>query len=411
MQPSARAVAGIIVRRSWLAWSALIVLVTQIAVLCMRGAPWRGDLIWTIDWFAIGHIIVGPVIAGCVAVDASRFAAGMRALPVRGLRSPVNTVVGIYAATMVTVHLIVMLGALAWSRPPAFAVVALLAIGAQVFMVVAFVAVGAVVGRFASPFIAGAAAAIIAGFAVVSFSSSGSALPLLLAGGATVPRVGYRYDVGWLVLQCLALAFVIVSLMLVGPAKSRLRQVAFASIACVGVVAALFTVSRAPDERLEAVSVEPTSCGALATVPWCYFPEHERVIDGYASNLLALFDAAQEGGYEPLVPASIVEASQRNWPGDATTGAFYVTAQALGGERVSLWEVTAGLVEPIHCSQLQQDDPPGEKYWQDLDDLMFTWMALVDPAEAETASGTMRMLSPDEAAQLIGEFRTCTYPF
>ena len=54
----------------WCAYvSGAAVLIAAFIVMAQRGAPWRGDLIWTIDWAAVGFVVCGPIIAGMVAFD------------------------------------------------------------------------------------------------------------------------------------------------------------------------------------------------------------------------------------------------------------------------------------------------------------------------------------------------------
>ncbi|MCB7138208.1 hypothetical protein [Cellulosimicrobium marinum] len=392
---------------------AVAVLATDVAVMLNRGAPWRGDLIWTIDWISIGFVLVGPIIAGLVAVDTVRLGAGVKDLPLSRGRSGDLTVALTYGVTLGVLHLVVTLATVMISGPPVLDPGAPLAVLAQVAMLGFFVALGSVVGRFAPPVLGGIGAALAALVAVYLLSSPGADAGLLYGGAATTPRLGYAYDTAWLVVQVLALVVVIVALWAVRPAPSASlsRRALIPALAGVVVLAAGAAPSTMPGERLEATGAHPDACGALAGVPWCYYPQHERVVGLYADDLLALFDAASEHGYDGLVPLEVAEADQRTWPGDETTGAFSVTPEVLAGARPDLWETAVRLVEPVHCTQLQGDLPPGEAYWDDLTALTATWVGLVDAELPEHYGYVDEPLTPAEAQTLLAQFRTCTYPF
>ncbi|MEU7277298.1 hypothetical protein AB0A69_00665 [Streptomyces sp. NPDC045431] len=53
-------------------WVVLPVIALEVVNLFQRGMPWRGEPLWTVDWFAISLFIVGPLLAGAAAVDAAR---------------------------------------------------------------------------------------------------------------------------------------------------------------------------------------------------------------------------------------------------------------------------------------------------------------------------------------------------
>src|SRR5688572_16584706 len=44
----------------------------EVANFFQRGMPWRGEGMWTVEWFAIALFIIGPICAGAAAVDAAR---------------------------------------------------------------------------------------------------------------------------------------------------------------------------------------------------------------------------------------------------------------------------------------------------------------------------------------------------
>ncbi|MEY2442148.1 MAG: hypothetical protein QOJ46_1574 [bacterium] len=53
-------------------WLVAPVIALETANFLQRGMPWRGEGMWTVEWFAIAMFLIGPLCAGVGAVDASR---------------------------------------------------------------------------------------------------------------------------------------------------------------------------------------------------------------------------------------------------------------------------------------------------------------------------------------------------
>ena len=53
-------------------WLTIPMLVLEVANVLQRGAPYRGEGLWTADWMAIVLFVAGPLAAGAAAVDAAR---------------------------------------------------------------------------------------------------------------------------------------------------------------------------------------------------------------------------------------------------------------------------------------------------------------------------------------------------
>ncbi len=53
-------------------WLTLPALVLETLNFLQRGMPWRGEGMWTVEWFAISLFVIGPLAAGAAAVDAAR---------------------------------------------------------------------------------------------------------------------------------------------------------------------------------------------------------------------------------------------------------------------------------------------------------------------------------------------------
>lgn len=396
-------------------WAAAFSAVGELVAMSQRGMQWRGDLVWTIDWLPVAFILVGPIVSGCAAMDAARVAPGSHHM----FRNPVThtpgfAVVVAYGVVLSVVHLLVLGVALAISQPPVGDGGAAAAVLVQLLILWLFASLGATVGRFTGVVLAGICGAMAAVALVYLFSAPSRHVSLLAIGGATVPRIGYAYNVVYLALQGLALLMGISGLLALRPVEgARLRRVArldglVASVLLVGVVA-LSTVIRI--DRLVPVDATPSSCGAVSGLPVCFYPQHGRVANAFKEQLWVLVESARQKGYQDVLPGKVEEASRTVLPqaADATVAAVYVMPDHLQGMRPSLREIVLGIVQPVHCAQLQGPRPPSERYWSDVRALTATWVGLADPAEAEMVGYEGSPLSPADAATLIRQFRTCNY--
>lgn len=398
-------------------WTALLVVVAEIAIMRQRGAQWRGDLLWTIDWQAVSFVVIGPVVAGAAAMDTARAARGARHLfgnPV--LRSPAFAVTLAYTLVVGAVHCAVLLGALALDLPPVGDAFAPLAVLCQVLIVAFFAALGTLAGRFVGPVLAGLVAALgVFGLIYLVSAPTRHVSILDLGGLPTIPRVGYAYSPVFLGLQAALLLAGTAALLVLRPRENGGRRAVdrrdglLALGLALAVVAASATVRV---DRLDPVTAAPTLCGAAGTVETCFYPQHERVADAFTQQFWALAIAAEEKGYAALLPRRVLEATRTQLPqeSDPTVGSFFVMPEHLQGQVPALWDVALGVVQPVHCPQTGGDNPPSDRYWADLQALTGTWVALVDPAEAGSRGFNGPPLPPARAAELIEEFRTCNYP-
>lgn len=398
-----------------LPWALAVQVGVEIAVLFQRGGQWRGDLVWTIDWLPVSLIVVGPVIAGFAALDMARMSVGTAHLfRNRLLRTPAAGIAAAYILCVSLVHLAVLTGALIASMPPVGDLFAPLAVLVQLLILAFFVALGTAIGRFVAPILAGITAAL-AGFAAVYLvSSPGDNVALLEYGGATIPRVGYAYDPVFLIGQAVMLGLCCVALLLLRPVDGqRLRSLTRRDGLIAGAAVALAVVISfvVPTDRLRSVQAEPTYCGATQGIPTCFYPQHERIAEPFQDQFWILAGVARENGYDDLLPDRMVEASRTQLPqsDDPMAGAFYVQPDHLQGFTPSLWEIASGIVQPVHCPQVQGEEAPSEQYWEDLNALTATWVELAEPGISEEMGYFGEPLSPDEASAMVNGFRTCTY--
>ncbi|WP_142157215.1 hypothetical protein [Cellulomonas sp. SLBN-39] len=402
-------------RNGLVMWAALATIAAEISVALQRGMQWRGDLVWTVDWVPVAFIIVGPVVAGLAAIDTALTVQGGSHLFKRPVtRTPAFAVTLAYAAVIGTAHLVVVAGVLVVSAPPVGDPGVVLAIMVQLAMLTLFAAIGTTLGRFVGVVMAGALGALSV-FALLFFASApGDGLALLEFGGATLPRIGYAYSPTYLGAQLLLLLITTAALLLPRPVdpmhkpRPSRSEVAVAGAALVAVAAGSVLV---PGERLVPVETSPSLCGAVQTVPTCFYPQHERVMTGFQEQFWVLVSVARENGYGDLVPRRLVEASRTELPQEARDGtaAVYVMPEHLQGQEPSLWEIASGIVQPVHCAQVKGDLPPSERYWEDLQALVVTWVSLADPGVVEDVAFEGDILSPEQASVMAQEFAQCTY--
>lgn len=398
-----------------LPWAAAIVAGVELAVMAQRGMQWRGDLVWTIDWLPVSFMIVGPVVAGLAAVDVARLAGATEHLSRRPVgRTPSFAVLISYVVVVGATHLAVLATGLVISRPPVGDPFAWLAVLCQILMLVLFVALGTAVGRFVNVVLAGVVAAFAAlALVYTAGSPSGRVMPLEF-GGATIPRVGYAYAPGYLTAQAGVLILLVVALLVLRPIEGRRARRVLrrdAAVATVLAIAAIAVPLAVPGSRLQAVDARPTWCGAVQTVPTCFYPQHARVAPAFQEQLWVLIDVARDQGYEGLVPGRVAESSRTLLAQDIDegSGAFYVMPEHLQGAVPTLWEVASGVVQPVHCEQVRGEAPPSDRYWRDLDAVIATWVELAEPGAAEKMGYFGSLLTPSEAAEIVQGFRTCTY--
>lgn len=403
------------VRNGLLRWAALATVAAEVAVAMQRGMQWRGDIVWTIDWIPVSFMIVGPVVSGLAAIDTAHSAHGAGHL-FRGrvTRTPAFAITAAYAVVIGAVHLVVVATALAVSAPRVWDPWAGAAVLVQLAMLAFFAAIGTTLGRFAGVVMAGALGALSAFGLLFVASAPGDGVVLLEFGGATLPRVGYAYSPAYLGAQLLLLVVSIAGLLVLRPLdpldrpRPARRDAVLAGTAVAAVIAGSLVV---PSERLVPVKAAPTLCGAVQMVPTCFYPQHERVMRAFQDRMWVLVSAARENGYGDLVPRRILEASRTELPAAAGDGtaAFYVMPDHLQGKEPTSWEIVSGIVQPLHCAQVRQEQPPSDRYWQDLESLVVTWVSLAEPGIIDEVAYEGAILTPDEASTLSEELRRCTY--
>ena len=407
---------GYFIRNGLVLWAAALMATAEVTAMAQRGMQWRGDLVWTIDWLPVSFILVGPVVAGFAAMDTARTAVGAHHLfrnPVG--RTPAFAVAVSYAVVIGLVHLVVLGGALVASAPPVGDAAAPLAVLCQVLILAFFAVLGTAVGRFVGPVLAGICGALAAFALVYLLGAPSHHVGLLEIGGATIPRVGYAYNPAYLGYQALALMLVAAALLVLRPVVGlRRRQVSWpdATVAALLVAGVVVVSTVVKVDRLVAVGGSPSYCGAVSSIPTCFYPQHRRIAESFQGQFWVLVESAKDKGYGGLLPTRVEEASRTQLPqkADPRVAAFYVMPDHLQGARPTLQEIVLGIVQPLHCPQLQGAAPPSERYWSDLQALTATWVGLAAPVEAANMGQQGPPLTPAQATELLEGFRTCSYP-
>ncbi|MDT0491391.1 hypothetical protein ACPEIF_23780 [Streptomyces sp. NPDC012600] len=398
-------------------WILPVVIALEVVNLFQRGMPWRGEPLWTVDWFAISLFIVGPLLAGAAAVDAARLSKDGTIHLVLATRRPYRPYLRAAAWCVVpvlAVHFLVLAVGLAigglpdgspwWGLAGAVLV--------QALAICWYAAVGSAVGRLAGPLVAGAVGAI-GSFTLIYLlgEGSGERFEPLSLGGATVSRLGLVYNPGYLLSQIALFALTGAALLLLPVTLRSGRRVLTAAGAAlaVGVVVAVVGGQYAlPAERLTAKAEAPADCTEGAGPVICLYPEHRRFRDQVVQHVRTLTEAAGEAGHTALVPRRVEELSRTYQVTTPDRIGLEISADAYASGEVSVQDIAASLVRPLHCSALYEEPGPGEKYWSREFSLYFTLLhtagITVDTAEFPVKP---RVLTPAESADIMKDYATC----
>lgn len=391
-----------------------------------RGMPWRGEGMWTVEWFAIALFVIGPLATGAAAVDAARLSRPGAVHLVVGAPRPALAYVRAAAwcaGPLMAVHLLAI-GAGVLAGPvtapsvgwPAMAAAA----AVQCLAIAWYVALGSAIGRFASPLVAGIAGGV-AGFVahyLLSNARGDDRFALLDLGAATVSRLGLEYRTDYLLAQAVVLAATAAAL-LWAPLRVRSGH-RVPGVAGAGALVAAVAVLGAgplvlPDTRVTTAPQPPRHCVAGADVEVCLYHEHRRFEELVVPPLQRLATAARQEGYDALVPARFVESS-RSYEADAPDApdavAFSLPTEAYAQDRLPVARLVRRLVAPSHCDALRAETPPPEEYWQRVASLEMTWLEIADvgydPARYEMGPDrAAEVLSPEEVRAILADFDRC----
>ncbi|WP_422772532.1 hypothetical protein ACN28C_05800 [Plantactinospora sp. WMMC1484] len=397
-------------------WLLLPAIGVESAIFLMRGAPWRGEGLWTVDWFAISLFLLGPLAAGAAAVDAARLSRPGNVHLVVSVPRPAQVYLRATlwcAGPLIALHILViaigiLIGEVWW--PSGGWTMLLGAALVQCAAILWFTAIGSAIGRFSTPLLAGltgAAAGYLLSYVVSDAFDAEPRFRLLALGGATVTQLGRVYNPDYLggqaaVLLTTALLFLIMPVTV----RSGWRRptgvgVAAAALAVVTIAVAptvLPANRKLPDAR------PPTRCEG--TEPQiCMYDEHRRYADLVNSRIRTLTQAALRGGYAAYVPERIVEQSQSYRASGEGVRSLWLPADVYEKGRYSTEDAAYFLIEPGHCAWMTGGLTP-EGFWTVFFSLLDTWLHLAGD-KLDYAPVEHRILTPEEVRIALGAFERC----
>lgn len=397
-------------------WLVLPALGLEAVIFAQRGMPWRGEGMWTVEWFGIALFILGPLCAGAAAVDAARLSRPgnihlILSVSRRGQAFPRAALwCGI---PVVTLHLLaITVGEVVGqvTRPSISWWAILLATAVQCLLLVWFVAIGSAIGRFTSPVLAGligGSAGFILGY-LIGDASAGDRFQLLAVGAATVSRIGYAYHIAYLVGQVIILLGT-AALLLLLPMRSRSGHRVPTPVGSGVVVAVLVMIlvgiSVLPSDRLVRDPQAPDYC--VGTRPQvCLYYEHRRFAGLVNTQIQKISRAALAAGYPAYVPDKVIESSRTYFAGGPGIRPLMLHADAYEKGQVPIEAVMYELVAPSHCAQLHAPEPPSERFNERFFSLLATWQHLLGE-DLQRAPVSYQLLTPDEVQTILDDFARC----
>lgn len=401
-------------------WLVVPALGMEVTNFLLRGAPWRGEGLWTVDWFAISLFIIGPGCAGVAAIDAARLSRPGNIHLVLSVARPgwaYLRAAAWCAVPLVCLHLATIVVALVAGgvSHPSVSWWSLLA-GAlvQCLGIVWYVALGSAIGRFTSTLVAGLVGGV--GAFALSYVIGGAfagkpTFQLLNLGAATITMIGKSFSTGYLAAQAglfIATAAVLLGLRVRSRSGVRVPSIGAAAAAVAAVAAIVVAPATLPSERYTSTPQPPTAC--TGTKPQiCLYPEHSRYADLVTRSVNTLAEAAQARGYPRFVPERIVEESRSYRPTGPGVFALYLPTEVYEGGRFTLQDAASAILNPTHCDFVQNPSIGGvdmEQFTFNYFSLLVTWLSLAGVQEVMTPMPP-KLLSPQEVGTVLDNFANC----
>lgn len=394
--------------------AALVLLALEAFNIVNRGMPWRGELVWTIDWLGTVLILIGPVVAGAAAVDAGRFArAGTEYLTGRAASANRVYMLTWLAAAIpaMVVHLAAAVAIVALSNPRSQISVwpSVFAVIAQLCGIGFYAALGSACGRYAGS-VAGGPIAVVAGIVLFwQFGTSPERFSVLMFGRATSSVLGLQFNVAYSVAQVVCLALISLALVLL-PVRviSGIRRPPHIVTVTIGiaVAGAVLVSPYISSDRFVPVAIRPTSCTGSAQVI-CMYPDHDRFLPSVAESVKRVYSGASALGVQDLLPTKIVERTPGEGPANDGVGRFQIPLDSFRTNDVTPEMMAMELVIPHHCPALYGDVAPPIEFGQKLHRAVHT---LVAASQGHTDGGPAQfdeILSADELKKLLTSFKNC----
>ena len=399
-------------------WLLLPALAFEVVVSLQRGSPWRGEGMWTVEWFAVPLFIIGPLSAAVAAVDAARLSRQgsihlVVSVPYPSrpyLRAAAWTVVPLiclHALSIVTALLVgqVWHPSISWWAMLGAAIVELVGL-------LWYVALGSAIGRFTTPLLAGLVGGGVAlGLNyLMGAAGSGVGFQLLDFGSATATMIGKTFSPAYLVAQGVVLA-VTAALLLVLPPRSWSGHAVPSPTGVLAAVAAVALIvggtQTLPTKRVRNEARTPTYC--TGTAPQiCLYYEHRRFAPLIVPRIRALTQAARAAGYSAFVPDKVIESGTTNAADAAGVRPFLIWQSAYEKGSLPDESIAYELIAPSQCPALRGDDPtaPPDSYDTRFFSLLGTFLHVAGE-KLDYAPVAYRILSPAEAQQIMAEFARC----
>ncbi|HEX6967948.1 MAG TPA: hypothetical protein VF174_03885 [Micromonosporaceae bacterium] len=394
--------------------AAIALLAVEAFNIANRGLPWRGELVWTIDWLGTVLTLVGPVVAGAAAVDAGRFArAGTEYLTGRTvLANRVYMLTWLAAAIpAMVVHLAAAMTIVALSNPRSQISMwpSVFAVIAQLCGIGFYAALGSVCGRYTGS-VAGGPIAVVAGIVLFwQFGTSPERFSVLMFGRATSSVLGLQFNVAYSVAQivCLALISLVLVLLPVRVISGIRRPPHIVSaMIVVAVAGALVVFPYISSDRFVPVAIRPTSCTGKAPII-CMYPDHDRFLSSVDESAKQVYFGASALGVQDLLPTRIVERLPGEGPASDGAGRFQIPLESFSTDHVTPEVLAIEIVVPHHCPALYGDLPPPIEFGWDLYRAAYT---LVSASQGQTGGDPMQpgeILSAAELKRLLTSFKNC----
>lgn len=392
--------------------AAVVLAVLELYNIIDRGMPWRGELVWTIDWSGTVLVLVGPILAGAAAIDAGRFAhagTGYLTASTQSARRVYFLSFAAAALPAMVVHVAAVLAALVLSSPDSqlSAVPSAVVVLSQLCGIAFYAALGSVCGRFAGSVVGGPVAVILCILLFWQFGTSTAKFSVLMFGRATSSLLGLQYNnvyslvqVGFLALAALALIAIPVRVV---SGRRRPPRTAVLALA----VAAIGAPLLAPIikiERFERVSVAPTSCSGSQPVV-CMYPDHERFLPSAEQSLARLHKGAATLGVADLLASHVKERVPGEGPARDGQGRIQIPVDSFRSGELTPFELANDLVVPYHCPELYGDRPPSFQFGENLHRASGTLLAASGyRVDAPPGEGPM---SPAELRSVLTAFKSC----
>jgi hypothetical protein len=366
--------------RASTAWRLLpAVVAAEAFAIFSRGQPWLGEWNWTTDWVNGATVLTMPLLAACVAYDASALSrAGTRVLVVSAPRGLLGFAWPAWSSWVLfsTVHLAALVCGLSLN----------LYVGAgsspsMIGVPVAFsaLAAAAAIGQAIGVALPNVVAAPVSGVTLlaVNIIGAGNVIPQFMrVGGATGSLVGLTWDSRVIILD------LAVHVGLVFGLTAALARVTWPRVdgrptyvpltAGLGVAGvALLLLQGNTWSRLEPTEQPVAFACRQGVAEVCMAKATSRKLtslSGAVDEQLAVLQAAS---------AAVPSAFRQVVPGQPAlppeTAPLLIESEALNAPTTSAEEAAAYVVTPTMCPQLTAERPPPPAYFS-ARQLLYTWL-------------------------------------